>query len=153
MKEDLFNTENLTVLAEKTLVGLLSVRSSHFKHQNWATLIVDSFEKYDHTKEILLLRNKVAQHPALAWHSLQKNGQCDGTYCRFVHIVVGDNMYRPSLHILSSIGTYCRRRQYVQNDNMYRHRQDDGGRDKRMIPRNIKSIGLGESCKSCWCVN
>ena len=100
MKEDLFNTENLTVLAEKTLVGLLSVRSSHFKHQNWATLIVDSFEKYDHTKEILLLRNKVAQHPALAWHSLQKNGQ------------------------------------------------DDGGRDKRMIPRNIKSIGLGESCKS-----
>ena len=38
---------------------------------------------------------------------------CDGTYCRFVHIVVGDNMYRPSLHILSSIGTYCRRQQYV----------------------------------------
>ena len=38
---------------------------------------------------------------------------CDGTYCRFVHIVVGDNMYRPSLHILSSIGTYCRQRQYV----------------------------------------
>ena len=34
---------------------------------------------------------------------------CDGTYCRSVHIVVGDNMYRPSLHILSSIGTYCRR--------------------------------------------
>ena len=22
-------------------------------------------------------------------------GECDGTYCRFVHIVVGDNMYRP----------------------------------------------------------
>ena len=51
---------------------------------------------------------------------------CDGTYCRSVHIVVGDNMYRPSLHILSSIGTYCRRkksytyiycrrRQYVPN--------------------------------------
>ena len=51
---------------------------------------------------------------------------CDGTYCRSVHIVVGDQMYRPSLHILSSIGTYCRRqksytctycrrRQYVPN--------------------------------------
>ena len=92
MKEDLFNTEKLTVLAEKTLVGLLSVRPSHLERQNWATLVVDSFEKYEHTKEILLLRNKVAKHPALSWHSLQKNGQ------------------------------------------------DDGGRGKRTIPRNIKGI-------------
>ena len=37
---------------------------------------------------------------------------CDGTYCRFVHIVVGDNMYRPSLHILSST-TICTERQCV----------------------------------------
>ena len=51
--------------------------------------------------------------PMLRTHCHWAVRVCDGTYCRFVHIVVGDNMYRPSLHILSSIGIYCRRRQYV----------------------------------------
>ena len=32
-------------------------------------------------------------------HYDQSMTSCDGTYCRSVHIVVGDNMYRPSLHI------------------------------------------------------
>ena len=80
-----------TVLAEKILMGLLGVLPIHLERQNWATLF-DSFEKYEQTKEILLLRNKVANHPALSWHSLQNS------------------------------------------------RQNDGGRDRRMTPRNMKSI-------------
>ena len=70
-------------------------KNDHEKHKK---NIVDSFEKYEHTKEILL-RNKVAKHPALSWHSLQKNGQ------------------------------------------------NDGGRDKRMIPRNIKVFDLAKVVK------
>ena len=80
-----------TVLAEKILMGLLGVLPIHLERQNWATLF-DSFEKYEQTKEILLLRNKVANHPALSWHSLQNS------------------------------------------------RQNDRGRDRRMTPRNMKSI-------------
>lgn len=65
--KDLIRTEKLTVLSEKTLVGLL--RSSSDQHLHiWAGLVADAFDKLLHAKELLILQNKVVKHLYLKWH-------------------------------------------------------------------------------------
>lgn len=75
--KDLIRIEKISVLSEKTLVGLL--RSSSDQHCHiWAGLVADAYDKWLHSKELLILQNKVVKHPYLKWHCRQKKMQEDG---------------------------------------------------------------------------
>lgn len=75
--KDLIRTEKLTVLSEKTLVGLL--RSSSDQHLHiWAGLVADAFDKLLHAKELpsskaLLKMALSAKARARRWRERQKN--------------------------------------------------------------------------------
>lgn len=75
--KDLIRIEKLSILSEKTLVGLL--RSSSDQHCHiWAGLVADAYDKWLDSKELLILQNKVVKHPYLKWHCRQKKEQEDG---------------------------------------------------------------------------
>lgn len=51
--EDLIRIEKLSVLSEKTLVSLLSSSSDQHRHI-WAGLVADAYDKWLHSKELLI---------------------------------------------------------------------------------------------------
>lgn len=59
------------VISEKMLKDFLLFQYTDNLHFDWAKLVVDAHEKYEHSKELLLLMNKCLKNPEL-WHSLQK---------------------------------------------------------------------------------
>lgn len=65
------------VISEKMLKDFLLFQYTDNLHFDWAKLVVDAHEKYEHSKELLLLMNKCLKNPEL-WHSLQKKDKKDG---------------------------------------------------------------------------
>jgi hypothetical protein len=76
-KKKVLAIENLAVISEKKLKELLLFQYTENLRFDWAKLVVDAFEAYEHSKELLLLINKCLKNPEL-WHSLRKKDQKDG---------------------------------------------------------------------------
>ena len=76
-KEKVFAIENLFVISEKKLEELLLFQYPHNLRFEWARLVVDAFEKFEHSKELVLLINKCLKQPGL-WHSLRQKDHGDG---------------------------------------------------------------------------